>query len=91
MLFDLTPKRCKRNFYNFEHELEQLHKFYLSSRVVDVLGPRRIGKTSLILTFLSEWSVPTYSLIAERSFFPVMALALGVCRGAFKGFERVHL
>lgn len=54
MLFDLTPKRCKRNFYNFEHELEQLHKFYLSSRVVDVLGPRRIGKTSLILTFLNE-------------------------------------
>ena len=58
MLFDLNPKRCKRDFYNFERELEQLHTFYLSSRIVAVLGPRRIGKTSLILTFLNEWSVP---------------------------------
>jgi AAA+ ATPase superfamily predicted ATPase len=50
LLFDLTPKRCRRDFYDFEHELEQLHRLYLSSRVVAVLGPRRIDKTSLILS-----------------------------------------
>jgi len=54
VLFDLAPKRSKKDFYNFDHELEQLYKLYLSSRIVAVLGPRRTGKTSLILTFLNE-------------------------------------
>jgi hypothetical protein len=25
VLFDLAPKKCKRDFYNFDQELEQLH------------------------------------------------------------------
>jgi len=66
VLFDLTPKRCRRDFYDFEHELEQLHRLYMSSRIVAVLGPRRIGKTSLILTFLNEWSVPNVFVDCRR-------------------------
>ena len=82
MLFDLTPKRCnKRNFYNFEHELEQLHKFYLSSRVVAVLGPRRIGKTSLILTFLNEWGV-------HNIFIDCRKVLLSSYGASFRGLPR---
>jgi len=36
VLFDLAPKRSKKDFYNFEHELEQLYKLYLSGRIVAV-------------------------------------------------------
>jgi len=79
VLFDLTPKRCRKDFYNFEHELEQLHKFYLSSRVVAVLGPRRIGKTSLILTFLNEWSVPNIFIDCRK----VLLSSYGA---SFRGF-----
>jgi AAA+ ATPase superfamily predicted ATPase len=66
VLLDLAPKRCKKDFYNFEEELKQLHKFYLSSRVITVLGPRRVGKTSLILTFLNEWNVPHIFIDCRR-------------------------
>jgi len=79
VLFDLTPKRCKRDFYNFEHELEQLHKFYLSGRVVAVLGPRRIGKTSLMLTFLNEWRVPYIFIDCRR-------VSLSSYGASFRGF-----
>jgi len=79
VLFDLTPKRCKRDFYDFEHELEQLHKLYLSSRIVAVLGPRRIGKTSLILTFLNEWSVPNVFIDCRR-------VPLSSYGASFRGF-----
>jgi AAA+ ATPase superfamily predicted ATPase len=79
VLFDLNPKRCKRDFYNFEHELEQLHKLYLSSRIVAVLGPRRIGKTSLILTFLNEWSVPNIFIDCRR-------VPLSSYGASFRGF-----
>lgn len=69
MLFDLAPKRSKRDFYNYEKELEQLYKLYLSSRVVAVVGCRRIGKTSLILTFLSEWKAPHIFVDCRRISF----------------------
>jgi AAA+ ATPase superfamily predicted ATPase len=79
VLFDLTPKRCRRDFYDFEHELEQLHRLYLSSRVVAVLGPRRVGKTSLILTFLNEWSVPNVFVDCRR-------VSLSSYGASFRGF-----
>jgi AAA+ ATPase superfamily predicted ATPase len=85
VLFDLAPKRCKRDFYNFEHELEQLHKFYLNGRVVAILGLRRIGKTSLILTFLNEWRVPNVFIDRRKVLLPVMALALGGLPKSFQG------
>jgi hypothetical protein len=66
VLLDLAPKRCKKDFYNFEEELKQLHKFYLSSRVIAILGSRRVGKTSLILTFLNEWNVPHIFIDCRR-------------------------
>jgi AAA+ ATPase superfamily predicted ATPase len=79
VLFDLAPKKCRRDFYNFDQELEQLHRFYLSGRVVAVLGPRRIGKTSLILTFLNEWRVP-YIFIDCRK------VSLSSYGASFRGF-----
>ena len=48
MLFSLTPKRSR------EEEFSLLEEFSKDGRVVVVEGMRRIGKTSLILSFLNE-------------------------------------
>jgi Predicted ATPase (AAA+ superfamily) len=79
VLFDLAPKASKRDFYDFEAELEQLYKFYLSARVVAVSGPRRTGKTSLILTFLNEYRVPSVFIDCRR-------VALSPYGVSFRGF-----
>jgi AAA+ ATPase superfamily predicted ATPase len=46
---------------------------------VAVLGPRRIGKTSLILTFLNEWSVPNIFIDCRK----VLLSSYGA---SFRGF-----
>jgi AAA+ ATPase superfamily predicted ATPase len=68
-LFDLAPKRFRKDLYDFEYEIEQLYRFYLSSRVAAILSSRRIGKTNLILTFLNEWKVPHIFIDCRRASF----------------------
>ncbi|MEM1538200.1 MAG: ATP-binding protein [Candidatus Nezhaarchaeales archaeon] len=57
LLFSPEPKRCKKDLYDFEGELNAL-KEYLGQPLVVVTGLRRTGKTSLILTALEEFKVP---------------------------------
>lgn len=66
MLFDIMPKTSRRDLYNFDEELNDLYRGYRSARLIAVVGPRRIGKTSLILTFLNEYSVPHVFIDCRR-------------------------
>lgn len=79
MLFDLSPKTSRRDFYNFDEELEKLHKLFWNSRIVAVIGPRRAGKTSLILTFLNEYRVPFVFVDCRR-------ISLSRYGSSFRGF-----
>ncbi len=63
MLFDLAPKTSRKDLYDFSEELESLYRSYGSARLVTVVGPRRAGNTSLILTFLSEYNIPESGLL----------------------------
>ncbi len=67
MLFDIRPKKCRKDLYNFDKEYEQLVK-YLGQPLVVVRGLRRTGKTSLILTALEETGTP-YILFDLRAGF----------------------
>lgn len=54
-LFDLRPKTSRRDLFGRERELELLHRAVERGLpLVAVLGVRRVGKTSLLMTFLSE-------------------------------------
>ncbi len=53
-LFDPHPKTRKTEFYDRERELEEFEKYINNSPLTLVLGLRRYGKTSLILTGLNE-------------------------------------
>lgn len=65
MLFDPKPKRRREDLYNFDEELAMLRKFFGEPLTV-VIGLRRTGKTSLILTALEEVTTP-YLFIDLRS------------------------
>ncbi len=54
MLFDPEPKRSKKDFYNMEKELGEFIEALERDKLIVVTGLRRYGKTSLILTGLSE-------------------------------------
>ncbi|WP_292000594.1 ATP-binding protein [Caldivirga sp.] len=54
MLFDPAPKRSRDDLFNFENELRQFVQSLTMDRLILVTGLRRYGKTSLILTGLSE-------------------------------------
>ncbi|MEO3993123.1 MAG: ATP-binding protein [Desulfurococcaceae archaeon TW002] len=58
VLFDLAPKTSRKDLYDFVEELENLYRNYVNARLVTIVGPRRAGKTSLILTFLNEYKIP---------------------------------
>ncbi len=53
-LFNPYPKTRKEEFYDREKELEEFNKYINNSPLTLVLGLRRYGKTSLILTGLNE-------------------------------------
>ena len=54
-LFDLRPKTSRRDLFGRERELEQLHRAVERGLpLIAVLGVRRVGKTSLLKTFLGE-------------------------------------
>ena len=55
MLFDPAPKTRKEELFDREKELKSLERAVESSPIVLVLGIRRIGKTSLLKVFLSEF------------------------------------
>jgi len=52
--FDPEPKRRREDFFDMELEMEELRRGLRVSKLVAVLGLRRYGKTSLILTTLNE-------------------------------------
>ena len=48
MLFDLNPKESPRELFGREKELDELIRLIKSRRWVALLGPRMVGKTSLV-------------------------------------------
>lgn len=48
MLFDLNPKESSKELFGRERELEELTHLVRARRWVAVLGPRMVGKTSLV-------------------------------------------
>ncbi|MEM2971822.1 MAG: ATP-binding protein [Candidatus Bathyarchaeia archaeon] len=48
MLFDLNPKVSSKELFGRERELEELIRLVRARRWVAVLGPRMVGKTSLV-------------------------------------------
>jgi len=54
-LFDLKPKKSKSELFDREKELEELKKAVEKRYpIIAILGIRRIGKTSILKTFLNE-------------------------------------
>jgi AAA+ ATPase superfamily predicted ATPase len=82
MLFDLAPKTSRKDLYDFNEELEKLYKDYVNARLVAVVGPRRAGKTSLILTFLNEYRIP-------HVFFDCRTVSLSDYGVTFRSFAEV--
>ncbi|AKI96655.1 AAA family ATPase [Kosmotoga pacifica] len=66
MYFELPPKYERKNLYNREKELEELHKALEHNRIILIQGLRRIGKTSLIQVFLNEQKNPFIFLDARK-------------------------
>lgn len=48
MLFDLNPKESPKELFGREEELDELVRLLKARRWVAVLGPRMVGKTSLV-------------------------------------------
>ncbi|MGC8567304.1 MAG: hypothetical protein ACP5I6_06750 [Caldisphaera sp.] len=57
MLFDPRPKTNRKDLYDFQDKLNLIKK-YIGQHLIVVTGLRRTGKTSLILTSLSEHNSP---------------------------------
>ena len=56
MLFDLRPKTSRKELFNREEELRTLDKVVdRGDPLILVLGIRRVGKTSLLKSFLEKW------------------------------------
>ncbi|PSN92077.1 hypothetical protein B9Q03_02340 [Candidatus Marsarchaeota G2 archaeon OSP_D] len=54
MLFDPRPKSSRKELFDREKQLEVLDRS-VGKPLILVLGIRRIGKSSLLLSFLEEW------------------------------------
>jgi len=54
MLFDLEPKEEKNELFGRDEQTDELIRLLKSGRWVAVLGPRMVGKTSLIKVVLNE-------------------------------------
>jgi AAA+ ATPase superfamily predicted ATPase len=70
MYFDEVPKSDPADFFNFEEQLGKLKEWIGAGvRLAKITGLRRTGKTSLLLTGLSEVRLP-YILVDGRVFAP---------------------
>lgn len=81
MYFDLKPKSKKSDLYNFEKELLELKEGVEKSRIILLLGPRRIGKSSVLRTFLNECKSPsiiidTREMISLEGYINVRSFAI---------------
>ncbi len=65
MIFDITPKQDRKDFFDREEEIEKLKE--LKTPIILVLGLRRTGKSSLIRISLNELNLP-YIYIDLRMF-----------------------
>jgi len=54
MYFLIEPKSKKEDFFNYEYEYKQLHKALKNERIIALIGPRRVGKTSLMNVVYNE-------------------------------------
>jgi AAA+ ATPase superfamily predicted ATPase len=48
VLFDLNPKKSPRELFGRENELDELIRLIKARRWVALLGPRMVGKTSIV-------------------------------------------
>ena len=74
MYFDESPKVERRDLYDFDEQLNQLLRFVREgTRLTKIVGLRRTGKTSLLLTALNEGGFP-YVVIDGRMFAETSAI-----------------
>ena len=91
-LFDPQPKTSRKDFYNREKELELFRKYIEKSPLTLVLGLRRYGKTSLILTGLNESTKPYVFIDCRLLPQGMLSIAdlLELFEKAFNDFIRRH-
>jgi uncharacterized protein len=80
-LFDLAPKESPRSLFGREKELAELVRLIEARRWVAVLGPRMVGKTSLVKAARSQLGLPGayVNLWGVRTFEGLLeGLALGL-------------
>ncbi len=64
--FDLRPKECIEELYDFRDELNKLIACYRDGRIAVILGIRRMGKSSLLRSFLNSYGIPHTLIDARR-------------------------
>ncbi len=58
MYFSIKPKEREEDFFNYKEELNRLRELSKKVPLTAVMGPRRVGKTSLINVVYNEWKGP---------------------------------
>lgn len=59
MYFDIAPKSRKEDFFNYSSEYEELENaLKRKEKIVALVGPRRVGKTSLMNVFYNQVKAP---------------------------------
>ena len=85
MYFDEAPKARRGDLYDFDEQFETFVRWLKEgARFICILGLRRTGKTSLLLTGLNEAKIP-YLFIDGRRFSEVPAIPL---ESLIEEFER---
>jgi AAA+ ATPase superfamily predicted ATPase len=85
MYFEEAPKREIKDLYDYKEELNQLvEAIEGGSRLIVIEGPRRAGKTSLLLTGLSQTEHPSI-VIDAREFSSAVTITR---RDLIKALER---
>ncbi|HDJ26710.1 MAG TPA: ATP-binding protein, partial [Aciduliprofundum sp.] len=69
MLFDLRPKEKRGDLFDREKELDAIVRGLECHPIVLVLGPRRVGKTSLIRVAVGEASTRHVILDVRSLYF----------------------
>ncbi|WP_292000353.1 ATP-binding protein [Caldivirga sp.] len=70
MLFNLEPKNSRIDLYDRDYELRELYDAVnRDEKIIVVYGVRRVGKTSLVKSFLSELTHPYVLIDVRRIYF----------------------